>query len=743
MSSGSLSLRVKSDTRIDCSYSYSGIASDRKFCLYMKKTGSPSTPPTIFYPPPSGSGTKSFTGLKPSTNYTFYCYDYKNSTTYTELDRKSATTKSTPPPPPPEPKGTLTASTKSHTEITLNYSYSDGKNVSLFRGSTLIKTFGSGSSSGVYNDSGLTPETSYTYYLRNGTLASSTLLAQATAKTFPEPIGNLSLVKANPYSVKLAYSYEHGTNVSLFNGDELIITFGSGTGEGEYTVENLLSRAEYTFYLRNGTTSESELLGEVTVHTPSPAEGTLSAVAVDSATIDLIYSFTSGDNVSLFRDGSRIKTFGSGDGSGAYRDTGLSPDTQYNYYLRNGFNETDLLLATASAKTLKEARKAVIEQGKILPLSSKITIFDTSLTRIGIIEDYEYLRWNFRYRTIDDFELKINRYKPNTEYLIKNNILSLYVAGYHRAAMIESIELSLTQEGKISEVYTIRGRGLDNLLAERIALHNTASGTGYDSQNTYAETAMRHYVNVNCMDATDTDRNYSFLYLADDLERGGNIKYDARFQTIAEILEEISLISGLGWSVVLDPTNKRLVFQVLEGLDRSFGNGENSTVMFSPKFGNIQLISYRNSSVGSKNVNYTAGQGEAQERTVVKVTKDDETYTGLSRREILTDARDLDTADKLTQRGQGRLAELGEEIMLEMENLQTGPFKFGEDFDLGDIVTIEYPDIISADVRVLESQIEISADKGIQNKLILGREFPDLINIRKIENKNIAPEIRR
>jgi len=195
----------------------------------MKKTGSPSTPPTLFYPPPSGSGTKKFTGLKPSTNYTFYCYDYKNSTTYRELDRKSATTKSEPPPPPPSPKGTLNASTKSHTEITLNYSYSDGTNVSLFRGSTLLQTFGSGSSSGVYNDSGLTPETSYIYYLRNGTSVSSTLLASATAITFPEPIGNLSLVKANPYSVKLAYSYEHGTNVSLFNGDQLVETFGSGT----------------------------------------------------------------------------------------------------------------------------------------------------------------------------------------------------------------------------------------------------------------------------------------------------------------------------------------------------------------------------------------------------------------------------------------------------------------------------------------------------------------------------------
>ena len=731
---GSLTLTNVTSSSISLNYSYSNETSVSLSCY-----NGPNLIEQKWLGSGSSSGNATFYGLNASTQYTFYL---ESTNGYLSVVT-TMTAGVAPPPPPPSPSGTLSASAKSHTEINLNYSYADGSSVSLFRGSTLVQTFGSGSGSGVYTDSGLTPETSYTYYLRNGTSTSSTLLAQASATTLAEPIGDLSLVKANSYSVTLAYSYEDGENVSIFNGNELVVTLGSGTGQGQYTVKDLLSQTEYTFYLRNGATPESYLLGEVTVTTPPPAEGTLSAVAVDSATIDLVYSFTDGEDVSLFRENSRIITFGSGSGSGTYRDSGLSPEINYTYYLRNGTNLDSQLLASASAKTLKEARKAVIERGKILPLSSKLTIFDTSFKRIGIIEDYEYLRWTFRYRTIDDFELKINRYKTNTNLLIKNNLLSLYIAGYYRAAMIESIDLSLTQEGKISEIYTIRGRGLDNLLAERIALHNTASGTGYDSQNTYAETAMRHYVNVNCMDASDTDRNYSFLYLADDLQRGGNIKYEARFQTISELLEEISLITGLGWNIVLDPTNKRLVFQVLEGVDRSFGNGVNSTVMFSPKFGNIRLISYHDSSLNAKNVNYVAGQGEAQERIVAKVTKDGETYTGLNRREVLTDARDLDESDKLTQRGQGRLAELGDETMIEMENLSTGPFRFGEDFDLGDIVTIEYPDIISADVRVIESQIEITQQDRIQNKLILGREFPDLINIRKIENKNIMPEVRR
>ena len=194
---------------------------------------------------------------------------------------------------------------------------------------------------------------------------------------------------------------------------------------------------------------------------------------------------------------------------------------------------------------------------------------------------------------------------------------------------------------------------------------------------------------------------------------------------------------------MLDPANKKMVFQIIEGVDRSWGNGANSVVSFSPKFGNIRLISYLDSSINSKNVAYVAGQGEANARDVDKVTYLAASYTGLSRREFLIDARDLDDGDKMAQRGNERLAELGEEKVIEMENLSTGPFSYGEDFYLGDIITVDYPDIVTADLRLIESIIEITPEKLIQNRLVFGKQFPDLININEYKNKNFNNEIRR
>jgi len=502
--------------------------------------------------------------------------------------------------------GDLGQDTTTSTSIKVNYVYSGVYAVGIERvgGSYVMivdnsyPTLKSGSGSHTWG--GLQPNTSYTFNLKgiDVNLDIVTLASKHYHTTSgggdggdggdgdeppppPTPSGTLSGEATGATTASLNYSYAHGSSVSLFRGNDLLQTFGSGSGSGVYEDSELDPETEYTYYLRNGTEVGSTKLAQASINTPElPSRGTLSAQPVDSDNIDLTYTFADCENASLFRGSTKIKTFGSGAGSGVYRDTDLNADTSYTYYLRNGTSVEDDELATASASTTEEPRKSVVRQGRVLPLNSQIHIFDNTLTKIGVLEDYEYLYWTFKYRNFGSFKLIVNRYKFNTEYLSKGNILALYVAGYFRAAIIESVEIGLTEKGKISENYIIMGRGLGGLFAERIALNDTGEGTGYDSQNTFAETAMRHYINLNCMDADDADRNYSLLYLEDpDGERGGTIKYDARFQYINELLEEISLASGLGWEVILDPDNKRLVFQIIEGVDRSSGNGENSVVI--------------------------------------------------------------------------------------------------------------------------------------------------------------------
>ncbi len=69
------------------------------------------------------------------------------------------------------------------TSISIGYSYLNSENTSLFREDTLLITFPGSSGSGTYVDEGLSSDTFYTYYLRQGTSPTSPLLDQVTCKT--------------------------------------------------------------------------------------------------------------------------------------------------------------------------------------------------------------------------------------------------------------------------------------------------------------------------------------------------------------------------------------------------------------------------------------------------------------------------------------------------------------------------------------------------------------------------------
>lgn len=312
--------------------------------------------------------------------------------------------------------------------------------------------------------------------------------------------------------------------------------------------------------------------------------------------------------------------------------------------------------------------------------------------------------------------------------------------GKYRAGRVEYRELGLDQEGKLSETWKIAGKNISGMFESRIALNGTDTGSGYDERSGNAESLMRHYVTVNCIMPVDSNRTIPGLTLGAYYARGVTVQYRARFQTIADILEDVSYVSGLGYDVGFDLDTSQFVFDVLQGRNLTPTQTENPPVIFSPEFGNVQMIGYRYSMLDTRNVAYVAGKGEAATRMVAEVSN--ETIAGFNRREVLIDARDQETIEQLRQRGHEKLAEYGEETVMEVEYLPGGPFEYGTDFDLGDIVHVRYPNIASMDARIIEvaEQIDTSGDSL---KITFGSEWPDLLRIINREQKKYSVEVRR
>ena len=105
-------------------------------------------------------------------------------------------------------------------------------------------------------------------------------------------------------------------------------------------------------------------------------------------------------------------------------------------------------------------------------------------------------------------------------------------------------------------------------------------------------------------------------------------------------------------------------------------------MIFSPDYDNVYDRVFTINDTESRNVAYVAGQGEEEERTIAIVGEEN---TGIGRREIFVDARDLEDPAELPDRGTTKLAELQPITSYECSVAGSG---YREDWDLGDYVTI-------------------------------------------------------
>jgi len=129
------------------------------------------------------------------------------------------------------------------------------------------------------------------------------------------------------------------------------------------------------------------------------------------------------------------------------------------------------------------------------------------------------------------------------------------------------------------------------------------------------------------------------------------------------------------------------------GTDRSYDQTDVTYVVFSPKFENIINSSYIESKSSLKNVTLVGGEGEGAARKYTTVGNG----SGLDRREIFTDARDISS-----DVGNGVVL-TESEYTAQLKKVETTiMFKYGEDFFNGDVVQIANEYGHETKARILE-----------------------------------------
>lgn len=141
-------------------------------------------------------------------------------------------------------------------------------------------------------------------------------------------------------------------------------------------------------------------------------------------------------------------------------------------------------------------------------------------------------------------------------------------------------------------------------------------------------------------------------------------------------------------------------------------------VVFSPMFDNVINSNYLDNTSEMKNVTLVAGSGEGTARKTIIVGSG----TDLVRRELFTDARDLNSSDygatytdKLKNRGYNKLVEYSRTTSYEGQVEATRQFVYGQDKDfyMGDIIQMANEYGIEGNARVIEWVLSDSSD-GIE-----------------------------
>ena len=338
-----------------------------------------------------------------------------------------------------------------------------------------------------------------------------------------------------------------------------------------------------------------------------------------------------------------------------------------------------------------------------------LLVMNTNFETVAVVDNYKSLIWTDRYNSYGDFEIYFAMDESLFEYFKEDYYL--WLKDSEHCMIIEDIKVSAdVEEGNY---LIVTGRSLESILERRIVW-----GQGIYTGN--LQTAVQSMLNDSIISPSIADRKISnFIFVESTDPKVTELTIDAQYMgdDLYTIIKGLCETNSIGFKILLTDNNE-FAFSLYAGADRSYDQTENPYVIFSPSFENIINSNFYTSRSNYRNVTLVAGEGEGASRKTVVVGSG----SGLDRRELFTDARDVssDTEEgtltnaeymaQLKTKGEENLADYTITTAFEGEVEATRLFKYGEDFFIGDIVQIanEYGNEGSAYI----SELVISYDEN-------------------------------
>ncbi|MBQ9007802.1 MAG: siphovirus ReqiPepy6 Gp37-like family protein [Clostridia bacterium] len=318
----------------------------------------------------------------------------------------------------------------------------------------------------------------------------------------------------------------------------------------------------------------------------------------------------------------------------------------------------------------------------------EIRFYTPEMMFIGLMENQRSLTWTRRYYEPGVFELHAPITQDNLNLTQLGNLV--WMRGANEAAVIE--DRTIEERWDLNSII-LRGRMISSYTGRRL-VRPTVTFNGL------TEVAMRQLVS----DAYPIPR----VELGDMQGFTDTVRFQATYKNLQDVLTKLGRSANIGWRLQPDFDTKVITFVTYRGSDRSASQGVANRVIFSESYNNLENFSYRENDQVYKNVMYIGGEGEGSDRVIVQ--RGD--ATGLDRREVFIDARDLtheagvsdaEYREILMERGAEKEGDYQISETIECDTGADINFHYKVHYDLGDIVTVKKRSFgMAVDLRITE-----------------------------------------
>lgn len=358
----------------------------------------------------------------------------------------------------------------------------------------------------------------------------------------------------------------------------------------------------------------------------------------------------------------------------------ISEEDSYNFILeaKDFFDKTSfptfLLLNLEKKVTYVKAEEKEIE----------LIVYNDKFEKMGIITDSESIIWHKKYNDIGEFEIYLPASSDNIMFLKED----FYVVREDDDAVgiIENFHISYDETNE-TDMMSVSGRFAESILERRIIWNQT-------QVKGYLEQGIRSLIMDNIISPTISARKIPFIKLGN--LKGFIEKIEAQYtgDNLSTVIHDICNAHDIGYKLLLG--DKTFYFELYKGIDSSYNQMENPHIIFSDEYDNLISSRYESNKSKYKNTALIAGEGEGVNRTTLAINNNN---TGINRREIFVDAKDLSTNDNtigtteykqmLQARGNEKLSEYQYTTSFDGEIRLDERYTYKKDVDLGDIIIIE------------------------------------------------------